>query len=152
MTKTYDSTADTLEHIGKVQARIGEVIQALHSRAQEHDQSKLQEPEKDGYDRLTIALKDCEYGSDAYRAALAESKPTIAHHYAANDHHPEHWPNGIRDMSLLSIIEMLADWKAASERTKQGSIARSLTVNIERFGIEPQLAWILSNTIDELGW
>jgi hypothetical protein len=55
-------------------------------------------------------------------------------------------------MSLLSIIEMLADWKAASERTKQGSIARSLTVNIERFGIEPQLAWILSNTIDELGW
>jgi hypothetical protein len=30
MTKTYDSTADTLEHIGKVQARIGEVIRASY--------------------------------------------------------------------------------------------------------------------------
>jgi hypothetical protein len=148
----YDSTVDTLAHIGKVQARIGEVIAALHERAQVHDASKLQEPEKSGFDVLTPKLASLTYGSDEHKAAIEEGKPTIAHHYASNDHHPEHRPNGIRDMSLLSVLEMLADWKAASERTKQGSIARSLTVNIERFGIEPQLAWILSNTIDELNW
>lgn len=101
---------------------------------------------------LTTKLAELAYGSDEYRAALRENKPTIDHHYAVNDHHPEHWPNGIRDMSLLSIVEMLCDWKAASARTKQGSIAASLAHNKERFGIDDQLAAILENTVRELGW
>jgi Family of unknown function (DUF5662) len=79
-------------------------------------------------------------------------QPFLAHHYAANAHHPEHWPSGISDMSLLDIVEMLADWKAASERTRQGSIAASLAHNRERFGISDQLFSILANTVKELGW
>jgi len=55
-------------------------------------------------------------------------------------------------MSLLDLVEMVADWKAASERTKQGSIAQSLAHNIKRFGIDEQLASILENTVRELGW
>lgn len=147
-----DSTQDTLDHIGKVQSRLQEVCNHLTVRAAHHDASKLIEPEKSGYDQLVTNLADVQYGTDDYRAALREAKPTIAHHYAANDHHPEHWPNGINDMSLLSIVEMLCDWKAASERTKQGSIAQSLTVNAERFGINLQLAGILENTVRELDW
>lgn len=147
-----DSTQDTLDHIGKVQLRIDEVIAELHDRAVQHDASKLQEPEKSGYDTLTQKLADLTYGSDEYRAALVEGKPTIDHHYAANTHHPEHWPNGVNDMSLLDIVEMLCDWKAASERTKQGSIAASLVHNKERFGLSDQLASILENTVRELKW
>lgn len=149
---SYDSTADTKEHIGKVQARIHECTNNLIVRAERHDKSKLMEPEKSGYDKLTIALKDCTYGTDKYRAALAEAKPVIDHHYAANSHHPEHYAQGIAGMSLLDIIEMLSDWKGASERTKQGSIAQSLAHNKERFGISDQLAAILENTVKELGW
>jgi hypothetical protein len=148
----YDSRDDTLEHMRKVEVRINEAIGNLRHRAMVHDDSKLIEPEKSGYDVLTIKLKDCVYGSDDYKAALAEAQPVIQHHYAANDHHPEHWPNGINDMSLLSILEMLCDWKGASERTKQGSIAQSLEVNAKRFGIDPQLASILANTVREMGW
>ena len=147
-----DSTEDTLQHIRKVQARIGVVIHELRVRAAQHDASKLEEPEKSGFDVLTFKLATLTYGSDEYRAALEEGKPTIAHHYAANDHHPEHWPDGIAGMSLLSIMEMLCDWKAAGERTKQGSIAASLTHNKERFGISDQLYAILVNTVRELGW
>jgi hypothetical protein len=147
-----DSTADTLEHISKVQARIQEVCNHLTVRAANHDMSKLAEPEKSGFDVLTAKLAELTYGSDEYRAALAEGKPTIEHHYAHNDHHPEHWPNGIAGMSLLAIVEMLCDWKAASERTKQGSIAASLKHNKDRFGIDDQLAAILENTVRELGW
>lgn len=147
-----DSAGDTLVHISKVQDRIAEVCERLEERAAVHDASKLVAPEKAGYDQLTIQLKDCVYGSDAYKAALAEARDVIAHHYAHNDHHPEHWPGGINDMSLLSITEMLCDWKAASERTKQGSIAQSLVVNAQRFGIDLQLAGILANTVRELGW
>jgi hypothetical protein len=55
-------------------------------------------------------------------------------------------------MSLLDVVEMLCDWKAASERTKQGSIAQSLAYNEQRFSIDPQLAIILQNTVRELNW
>lgn len=147
-----DSTQDTIEHINKVRVRIAEFSSELAGRALHHDASKLVEPEKSGFDVLSAKLAELEYGTDAYRAALAEGKPTIEHHYYVNDHHPEHWPNGINDMSLLSIVEMLCDWKAASERTKQGSIAASLAHNRMRFQIDDQLARILENTVRELGW
>jgi hypothetical protein len=55
-------------------------------------------------------------------------------------------------MSLLDIIEMLADWKAAGERTKGGNLQTSIEFNIKRFGIGEQLAAILMNTAKELGW
>lgn len=148
----YDSTQDTLDHIGKVMARIHEVRAQLALRAVRHDASKLAEPEKSGFDVLTPKLSSLVYGSDEYRAALAEAKPVIDHHYAVNSHHPEHYEQGIAGMSLLDVIEMLADWKGASERTKQGSIAQSLAHNKTRFGIDDQLFAILENTVRELGW
>lgn len=141
-----------MAHIDKVRARIAEIRQQLALRAERHDASKLVEPEKSGYDQLTIQLRDIVYGSDAYRAALAEARDTIAHHYAHNSHHPEHYERGIAGMSLLDVVEMLCDWKAASERTKQGSIAQSLNYNKTRFGIDAQLAAVLANTVRELGW
>jgi len=337
-----DSTDDTLTHIRKVQARLNVVIHELRVRGEHHDASKLEGPEKAGFDVLTFKLANLTYGSEEYRAALEEGKPTIAHHYAYNSHHPEHkraateeWrsitgfegyyevsnfgdvrsvdrviprdgptgsmarkgqmitphitPKGylrcqlgmngqkanklihrivadafitnpddkpeinhrngnkrdnrvdnlewvtqsenqshaygmglkhaivkyvvtcneldittfgiermahalrergydnantgaiwnciagdgathlgltftscnvedyvpvsdVRLMSLLDVIEMLCDWKAASERTKQGSIAQSLAHNKERFGISDQLFSILTNTVRELGW
>lgn len=149
---SYDSTNDTLDHIGKVRTRLLEIQQHLMVRSLVHDESKLQEPEKAGYDQLTVRLKDVTYGTDAYRAALAEAQPTIAHHYAHNRHHPEHWPGGIADMNLIDIVEMLADWKAASERTKQGSIMASLEHNKARFGIDDQLFAILVHTVRDLEW
>ena len=148
----YDSTQDTLDHIRKVCARLDEIGMQLVQRGLVHDASKLQDPEKSGYDQLTIKLKDLVYGSDAYKQALAEARPVIAHHYEHNSHHPEHYENGIAGMSLLDVIEMLCDWKAASERTKQGSIMQSLGVNRERFGISDQLYSIIENTVKELGW
>jgi hypothetical protein len=147
-----DSTRDTKEHIHKVQKRLDEVTRRLTIRAVHHDMSKLAEPEKSGYDRLSAKLQDIVYGSDEYRTALNEAQPVIDHHYAVNTHHPEHYPNGIAGMSLLDVIEMLCDWKAAGERTKGGNIAVSLAHNKERFGISDQLMAILENTVRELGW
>lgn len=148
----YDSTQDTQEHIDKVQERLAVVSMNLRDRAHAHDASKLVEPEKAGFDVLTLKLGSLVYGSDEYKAALEEGKPTIAHHYQVNTHHPEHYENGVAGMSLLDIVEMVCDWKAASERTKQGSIAQSLEHNKKRFGIDDQLASILENTVKELGW
>jgi len=149
---SYDSTADTLEHIQKVQERIYAVTNNLMDRGFRHDASKLQEPEKSGFDVLREKLDTLVYGSPEYYAAVAEGKPTIDHRYSVNSHHPEHYENGIAGMSLLDLIEMVCDWKAASERTKQGSIAASLAHNKQRFGIDDQLARILENTVKVLDW
>lgn len=149
---SHDSTQDTLEHIDKVQARLAKFSLALRERAIAHDASKLEEPEKSGYDKLTADLKDIVYGSPEYKQALTDAKPVIDHHYAHNSHHPEHYENGIAGMSLLDLVEMVCDWKAASERTKQGSIMASLEHNKVRFGISDQLYSILVNTVKELSW
>lgn len=150
---TYDSRADTLDHIGKVRARLDEAIGELQDRQRAHDASKLVAPEKSGYDRLAGLLRGGAYGSEAYHAILSEARETIQHHYANNSHHPEHYADGIAGMSLFDLIEMVADWKAASERTPgQESIAPSLARSVERWGIAPQLAQILANTIKEMGW
>lgn len=60
--------------------------------------------------------------------------------------------SGIYGMSLLDLIEMLADWKAAGMRHADGNIWKSLEVNRERFGISYQLFEIFKNTVKELGW
>lgn len=144
---------DTHDHISKVRTRLSEAMERLSIRAALHDLSKLEEPELSGYAKLSTALASVKYGTDEYRAALAEAKPIIDHHYAANDHHPEHYPDGIAGMSLLSLIEMVADWKGASERYNTGGgIAESLAHNVKRWNIDPQLASIIANTVKEMGW
>jgi hypothetical protein len=55
-------------------------------------------------------------------------------------------------MTLLDLIEMLCDWKAASERHNDGDIMRSIIVNKERFAISDQLTGILERTCRELEW
>lgn len=59
----------------------------------------------------------------------------------------------VNGMSLFDVLEMLLDWKAATERMKDGGdIRASLVHNTERFKLSPQLASILANTIKEMGW
>lgn len=145
-----ESNAATQQHIIKVQQRI---IDLLMQRARNHDRSKLEEPEASGYAELSARLSDIVYGSQEYRNALATAHTVIAHHYAHNSHHPEFWPNGVDDMSLLDVMEMFCDWKAAGERMKQGgSIMQSIAYNKDRFHLSPQVVHILENTAKELGW
>lgn len=76
----------------------------------------------------------------------------VAHHYAENSHHPEHYQAGVAGMSLLDLIEMVCDWKAAGEASPNGDFARSLELNRERFNLSPELVAILENTGREMGW
>jgi Family of unknown function (DUF5662) len=146
----YDSTQDTLDHVHKVQEYMRRAVDDLAHRAVTHDLSKFEDPEKTAWDIATPRLKETVYGSDEYRATLREIKPAVQHHYQENTHHPEHYEDGVNGMSLLDLIEMLCDWKAASLRTKDGDLMGSLAHNIDRFGIGSQLADVLRNTIREL--
>lgn len=148
----YDSRVGTYEHIQRVQSFILTFIQRMMERAIQHDASKLSNPEKEYWDKYTPILSDVEYGSSEYQAMLDSLKPALDHHYAKNSHHPQHYPNGVDDMTLMDIIEMFCDWKASTERQHDGNLRKSLEMNKDRFEICEQLNCIFNNTMKELGW
>ena len=144
----YDSTAATLTHIRKVNGYLLNVIVHLTDRAMRHDNSKLVDPEKKIFDKYTPLLSSMTYGSDEYKKVLGEMKSVIEHHNKKNRHHPEHFgEDEIRGMNLIDLTEMICDWKAASERHKDGNIFRSLQINKERFKMSDELTMILYNTV-----
>lgn len=149
---TYDSRPDTWAHIDEVRRRLGQIVSDLQRRADEHDKSKLVSPEVEVFDEFTPKLRDSTYGSDEYKAFLVGMGEGLKHHYAVNDHHPEHFPGGIADMGLLQMIEMLADWKAATMRHADGDLRRSIVQNAERFEYSEDIATLLLNTAEGLGW
>ena len=78
--------------------------------------------------------------------------PAWEHHLANNDHHTGHHENGIWDMDLMMILEMLCDWKAASERNPNQVFSESLKLNIMKYKIEKPLANAIRNTAKSLGF
>jgi hypothetical protein len=143
---THDSEPSTRAHIREVAARLAVVRAALRRRGRLHDASKLGPAEKPGFDAVAARLTGLVYGSPEYRAVLAEIAPVIAHHHAANSHHPQHYPDGIAGMDLLDLVEMYCDWAAATLRNPGPDLERSIEINVGRFAIGPQLAAILRNT------
>jgi hypothetical protein len=150
MTEPYDSTEDTKDHIDLVRRHLRRVRDELARRSDVHDASKLVEPEKSGFDIIRPRLDHDDIESDEYRATLREFDAVLRHHYDVNRHHPEHFADGIAGMSLWDVVEMLCDWAAASQRKPGGTV--NIAWAVERFGIEPQLASILRNSVREMGW
>lgn len=145
----YDSTKDTMDHKEKVKKFMNLCIDDLVMRAENHDNSKLESPEKKYFDEYSPKLKDCTYGSDDYQKFLDGLKPALDHHYKVNSHHPEHYKNGVNGMTLVDLLELICDWKASSMRHEDGDINRSIKVNKDRFKLSDQLVDILKNTVKE---
>ena len=137
---------ETQKHIEKVRKYIRFLTDKLTTRGVNHDATKLQSPEVELFAEYTPKLAELEYNSPEYKECLAALKPALEHHYATYRHHPEHFPNGINDMNLVDLCEMIADWKAASERQNNGNLIKSIEINADRFHIDAQLKQILFNT------
>lgn len=158
MTELYDSRIETYAHIRRVQDFMVKVYHNIHQRMNVHDKSKLVEPELSAFNIATPKLAALEYGSKEYQQSLDDLGPALQNHYEQNDHHPEHYENGVRGMSLMALIEMLCDWRAASERVAQRTddpeamktFESGLIHNKERFDISDDLYEILLNTAREL--
>lgn len=147
MSEKYDSASDTMRHISRVRQLMENIAGEILLRSGNHDKSKLENPEKAVFDKMTPLLKGLTYGSPEYKESIAKMKPALNHHYAKNRHHPEHFKNGVNEMHLVDVVEMLCDWKAATERHADGDIVKSLQINKDRFGISEQLIGILCNTV-----
>lgn len=146
MTDKYDCTADVKKHVGKVQYWMNDFAAVITGRATIHDKSKLEEPEKSMFDEFTPKLKELTFGSKEYRQALKDMGGALQHHYEANSHHPEHYPNGVDGITLLDVIEMVCDWMAACEAK---GVPMDLKHAAERFKLSPQLVNIIRNTLKQ---
>ncbi len=119
----------------------------LEERAQNHDNSKREWPERPIFARINARLSGLTYGSEEYQDALDFLGPALQHHYAANPHHPEFYDEGIFGMTLLDLGEMTCDWAAAIERHDDGHPLQSMQKNRDRFEIPDGLAILLTNTL-----
>lgn len=137
---------ETQKHIDKVRKYIRFFTDKLTSRGENHDASKMESHEVELFAEHTERLSEIEYGSEEYKKELEALKPALEHHYAVNRHHPEHFPNGINEMNLVDLVELIADWKASSERHNNGNLLKSIEINAKRFNIDDQLTQILLNT------
>jgi len=141
---------ETMRHIERVRNLLNCMATELLRRGELHDQSKLATPEVELFAEYTDKLRDVTYGSAQYEEFRQALGPALEHHYANNRHHPEHHKNGIADMNLVDLLEMLCDWKAASERHNDGNIRKSIEHNADRFGMPPILVQIFENSVDLL--
>jgi hypothetical protein len=148
----YSSKQDTLDHIGKVKENIALIVKELTNRAEQHDASKMENPEIELFDVYTPKLAGSIYGSEEYKQFLQELKPALDHHYGVNRHHPEHFKNGIQGMNLVDLIEMFCDWYAATKRHNNGDIMKSIAINQDRFHYSEDLRAVFENTYKDLFW
>jgi hypothetical protein len=143
---------ETQKHIEAVRKYVRFMIDKIDMRGVKHDASKLESPEVDVFAEYTPKLNNTTFGSEEYYQNLEHMKSALDHHYASNRHHPEHFVNGINDMTLIDILEMFCDWKASTLRHNDGNLLKSIEINAERFNMDGQLKQILLNTarmIDE---
>ncbi|HNW88050.1 MAG TPA: DUF5662 family protein [Bacteroidales bacterium] len=139
---------ETELHIKTVSHFINIIVKLLLAKAEAHDASKLTEPELSIFVEYTPKLAGSTYGSAEYLGFLKEMEVALEHHYANNKHHPQHFLNGIDDMTLVDIVEMFCDWKAATLRHDNGNLLKSIDINSKRFNIDAQLTKILKNTAE----
>lgn len=131
-----------IQHKNKVSFLLKRIAKELEERADTHDDSKFALGEFEGFSQLDNARK-YEYGSPEYEAIIHNNKAAQIH-VSRNSHHPEFWPNGIEDMNLIDIIEMLCDWEIARQtRDTEEDIDKTWRSRQKRFGLsEKQLDFL----------
>ena len=137
---------ETQKHIELVRKFIRLFTDKLTTRGVEHDKLKMKSPEVEIFTEFTPKLAETTYGSDEYKEFLEQMKPALEHHYANYRHHPEHFVDGVNDMNLIDLVEMICDWKASTLRHNDGNLLKSIEINAQRFGMSEQLTQILVNT------
>lgn len=138
-------------HRDLVRKNIHSFISKLEERSIMHDLSKFTEIEFDGFVEADEMSLYKEYGSSDYHKKLKENKG-IKRHIENNTHHPEYWqiepttgvflPDGHHHMPFLDMLEMVIDWKSASE-TYGNDFLKSIDYSLERFKFTPQQEWLI---------
>ena len=148
----FEVLTDTLMHISEVAENLAVIRADLERRGISHDRSKLLAAEFDAFVSTRPKFKKVNYGTPEYQECVDAIKSAVDHHHANNRHHTSFHKNGFADMNLLDILEMIADWKAASRRSPDLSFLASLPRAFENYNIPDNMQKHIIATIKYLGW
>lgn len=140
-----------IEHKKEVENAMAPVLANLIRRVHWHDNSKMVMPESEAFMASVPKLKQFAFGSPEYEQAKAEMGEGLKHHYETNRHHPEHYKTDdgysfLDYMTLNDLLEMLADWVAASKRDPNGDPIKSIDFCCDKYKIDPRTKRFLMNT------
>lgn len=142
-----NSTKDYIEkHISLVRQHIQTFIQLLTRRALHHDESKLKEPELTWWKQIDKEPK-YPYGSPEYNAKMSRWSKLFQYHYAHNRHHPEHYQFGVRDMTLIDMIEMLCDWLGYKDNLSISEAFQICETQMQRYDMSEDIRHLIFNTL-----
>ena len=147
MDTVFDYLTDVLKHRAEVAMYIERVCGILKERATVHDLTKLSDPEFSIFVSTRERFKKVNYGTKEYEALTEEAKEAVDHHYRHNRHHTAYHKNGINDMNLIDLIEMVCDWLSAQNRSPDKTIWDTLDYAQRKYKIDKQLLSIMANTL-----
>lgn len=133
-------------HISRVRRHINTFIQLLIRRAENHDKSKLEEPELSWWKEMDKEPR-YPYGSEEYKQKIKRWNKVFKHHYQYNRHHPEHYEYGISEMTLIDIVEMMCDWLGYKDTTTVTEALKVCDEQMARYDISEELRQIIFNTL-----
>ena len=148
----FDFLCDTLLHMSEVRENLEQFTAALRQRGESHDRSKLQELGFDAFVSTREKFKKANYGTPEYQECVELTRPAVEHHYSQNSHHTAYFANGVDGMSLVDVVEMISDWRAAARRSPDKTLEDTLDYAKKKYGIGDQLFGIILNTLRALGW
>lgn len=133
-------------HIFRVRRHIDTFIQLLIRRAENHDKSKLEEPELSWWKEMDKEPR-YPYGSEEYKQKIKRWNKVFKHHYQYNRHHPEHYEYGVSEMTLIDIVEMMCDWLGYKDTTTVTEALKVCDDQMARYNISEELRQIIFNTL-----
>lgn len=142
----FDSRYRMMRHIETVRNYINTIVKELINRQEQHDQSKFESPEEEIFVKYTPKIRKLLFNSKEYKKYVKIMTPAINHHRKYNRHHIEYFKNGIKDMNLIDLTELICDWKAASIRNNKDNILNSIEINQNIYGYSDEVKEILKNT------
>lgn len=133
-------------HISRVRMHINTFIQLLIRRAENHDKSKLEEPELSWWKEMDKEPR-YPYGSEEYKQKIKRWNKVFKHHYQYNRHHPEYYEYGVSEMTLIDIVEMMCDWLGYKDTATITEALKVCDEQMARYDISEELRQIIFNTL-----
>lgn len=135
--------ATMIRHRAQVAFLLRELAREFERRADQHDLSKFELDEIEGFVEINRIAREHPYGSPEYNASIKDNK-AVDLHYSRNSHHPEyHHLAGVNGMSFPDFVEMTMDWMAATKTYGTSKIEDVLVKQKKRFRLtDCQMAMI----------
>lgn len=146
--QAFKTINNIIKHRKSVKAKLDFISEEIKKRGEDHDLSKLQQPELGWLIQMDKEPK-YQYGTPEYFEKMKKWQKFFIHHYINNRHHPDHFKFGICDMTLVDLCEYMADIISYYDEMHVGDALKTVEEQKERFGFDEQLSQILKNTLLE---